>query len=211
MGLGHSIVKKAVMYSTYSQNILELHQDDVLGIQSLYSISEFSRQNPVTTTSPRTTLQTTHQKIETSTHYESPSTSSHQPIPMKPNKCEITFDAISFIRHEIFIFKGRYMWRIPDRHSVSDKPIEIGKIWTGLPETFTKIDAFYKNKQQKQFWMFIENEIYVYGQLGNRVELFYTWNLTKLQLPTYIQKNYAIFSYGIDKQTFILASKNYSR
>jgi matrix metalloproteinase-16 (membrane-inserted) len=71
--------------------------------------------------------------------------------PAKPITCDTSYDAISLIRNELFIFKDRYYWRMTNaiESSPHNGPHEIHKFWMGLPETYSRIDAVYENKNRK--------------------------------------------------------------
>ena len=208
LGLGHSDTREAVMYSLFSKQLYQLHEDDKRRIQSMYGVRKIKQRNPVRRTTRRTTIQTT--KRRTKPTYR-PQYLDHRLLPMKPKKCSIQFDAISFIRGQIFIFKDQYMWFFSHGSTVSEEPYEIDNMWPGLPKSVTKIDAFYENTKQRQFWMFVGNMIYVFGQPRNQIEIISTWSISSLGLPTYVHKIDAIFTWGSDGRTYIFAGDKYWR
>lgn len=67
----------------------------------------------------------------------------------KPDTCDTAYDAITIIRGEIFIFKGRYLWRIGQEGLIPGYPHEINKMWRELPRDLTKIDTVYENKKRQ--------------------------------------------------------------
>ncbi|CAO1440314.1 unnamed protein product [Diamesa hyperborea] len=223
LGLGHSDVREALMYPSYRMINYrrELHEDDIQGIQSFYGVRQ--RIFPRTTTSRRTT--TTQRTTERPTRATAKPTDSYRRsqlpdrrptiiIPTKPNRCGIQFDAISDIRNEIYIFKDRYMWRINEDSSnslSSPEPFEIDKMWNGLPKSVTKIDAFYENKKTGQFWMFVGDKIYIFMLMNQKIDLFSISSLSKLQLPSYVHKIDAIFTWGNEERTYIFAGDKYWR
>lgn len=87
-----------------------------------------------------TTLPTTMHPTTRKHHHN------HHP---KPETCNTSYDAITIIRGEIFIFKGRYMWRIGHRGLEGGGPHEITKIWSELPTTMTHVDTVYENKRRQ--------------------------------------------------------------
>ena len=225
LGLGHSEVEEAVMFAWYSKFRHELHEDDIRGIQSMYGVRQFVPRNPerrttprattpprtVTPPPPRTTVRT-RETIKPRVSYQTPQLPDHRLIPIKPNRCSIQFDAISVVRGQIYIFKDRYMWRFTEGSLASVEPNEIDRQWKGLRQSVTKIDAFYENTKQRQFWMFVDNEIYVYGELRNRsIGLLFISSLSNLGLPTYVHKIDAIFTWGSDGRTYIFAGDKYWR
>lgn len=67
----------------------------------------------------------------------------------KPVTCNTSYDAITMIRGEIFVFKGRYMWRIGNNGLSDGYPHEITKMWRSLPHNLTHIDTVYENKRHQ--------------------------------------------------------------
>lgn len=67
----------------------------------------------------------------------------------KPQTCDTTYDAITIIRGEIFIFKGRFLWRISSNGLVPGYPHEINKMWRELPSNLTHVDSVYENKKRQ--------------------------------------------------------------
>lgn len=90
-----------------------------------------------TTTLPTTMHPTTRKHLHHHNHHP------------KPETCNTSYDAITIIRGEIFIFKGRYMWRIGHRGLHDGGPHEITKIWSELPTTMTHVDTVYENKRRQ--------------------------------------------------------------
>ena len=96
----------------------------------------------------------------------------------KPNTCDTSYDAISMIRRELFIFKGKvlfgfdwnevalddwirfvqYFWRIGANGLQADYPVKIDRFWSRLPANLTHIDAFYeKTSSSREMVIFIGN------------------------------------------------------
>lgn len=86
-----------------------------------------------TTQQPTTSHKTTHH----SKHHQ------------KPDTCNTSYDAVTIIRGEIFIFKGRYLWRIGNDGLFDGYPHEINKMWNELPRTLTHVDSVYENKRRQ--------------------------------------------------------------
>jgi hypothetical protein len=111
------------------------------------------------------------------------------------------------VRRELFIFKGRYMWRFNQYEQVmAGYPVEIARLWKGLPEGFTKIDAVYEDKKS-QIIFFLGKHYYVF----NTNELAYYAPLTHLGLPEHLEKIDAIFKWGHNNRTFIFSGSQYWR
>lgn len=61
-----------------------------------------------------------------------------------------SYDAITMIRGEIFVFKDQYLWRVGPEGKVMDGyPHEIRRLWNKLPANLTHVDAVYENKDRK--------------------------------------------------------------
>lgn len=67
----------------------------------------------------------------------------------KPETCNTSYDAITIIRGETFIFKNRYLWRIGKEGLHNGYPHEITKIWGELPHNLHHIDTVYENKRRQ--------------------------------------------------------------
>jgi len=65
-----------------------------------------------------------------------------------PSTCDTSYDAISLIRDELFIFKGRYFWRINstpnDNRLLKGYPSLITNMWQQLPHNLTHVDAVFE-------------------------------------------------------------------
>lgn len=88
----------------------------------------------------------------------------------KPDTCNTSYDAITIIRGEVFIFKGRYLWRIGNDGLINGYPYEINKMWWALPKNLTHVDAVYENKR-RQIVFFI-GESFSHFQLALNELLF---------------------------------------
>jgi hypothetical protein len=72
-----------------------------------------------------------------------------QPSSDMPETCRTSYDAITLIRGELFIFKGRYMWRIGEDGRHSGYPHLIRSMWHDLPHDLHHIDTVYENKRRQ--------------------------------------------------------------
>lgn len=93
-----------------------------------------------------TTTTTTSTTTKPSTWHHRTHHNKHHP---KPDTCNTSYDAITIIRGEIFIFKGRYLWRIGSDGLHSGYPHEITKMWSELPRDLTHVDSVYENKRRQ--------------------------------------------------------------
>ncbi|XP_011164510.2 matrix metalloproteinase-2 isoform X2 [Solenopsis invicta] len=101
-----------------------------------------------------------------------------------PNKCDTSYDAISIIRREVFVFKGRYLWRIGDQGIYEGYPAEITRLFN-LPPDIDHVDAVYE-RPDKKIVFFIGREYYVFD--ANNLEPGYPKPLTYLGLPESLEK-----------------------
>lgn len=92
-----------------------------------------------TTPRPTTTRKPQHRHHHTNHHHNSD----------KPMTCDTAYDAITIIRGEIFIFKGRYLWRVGNEGVLHGYPHEITKMWRELPKDLTHVDSVYENKKRQ--------------------------------------------------------------
>lgn len=66
-----------------------------------------------------------------------------------PDTCKTRYDAVTIIRSELFIFRGRYMWRIGDNGLYPGYPHLIRSMWHELPHDLHHIDTVYENKRRQ--------------------------------------------------------------
>uniref|UniRef100_A0A3Q4N0K2 Matrix metallopeptidase 15a n=1 Tax=Neolamprologus brichardi TaxID=32507 RepID=A0A3Q4N0K2_NEOBR len=132
LGLQHSDNPGATMAPFYqwvhTQNFT-LHEDDIRGIQSIYG-----EKNAVDSpTSP-------------SVPEEEPTTYSPADAPRPPDICDGDFDTVTMLRGEMFVFKGRWFWRVRRNRVLDNYPMPISVFWNGLP---SDIDAAYERHDGK--------------------------------------------------------------
>lgn len=138
-------------------------------------------------------------------HPEKPPKKPHRK-PGKPDTCDTSYDAISVIRREVFIFKGRYIWRIGDNGLYPGYPAETHRMWNDLPKNYTHIDAVYE-RGDKKIVFFIGNQYYLYN--GNELERGFPKPLTNLGLPESLEKIDGAMVWGHNGKTYFFSGTMY--
>lgn len=67
-----------------------------------------------------------------------------------PDACEISFDAVSTIRGELFFFKAGFVWRLRGGRLQPGYPALASRHWQGLP---SPVDAAFEDAQG-HIWFF---------------------------------------------------------
>nr|XP_045617604.1 matrix metalloproteinase-2-like [Procambarus clarkii] len=207
LGLYHSDVEGALMspYLIKFPITFRLPEDDVRGIQELYGVDENWRQEsyPEPTSPPTTRAPVVTKPPITKKPIQPPKTTE------KPDTCDTSYDAISVIRREIYIFKGKYFWRLDGAGNLRPNyPAEISRFWTMLPKNITHIDAVYERTHDANIVFFIGDKFYVCQ--GNH-QLMKVGGLKNLGLPEDLKKIDAAFVWGYNGRTYLFADTMYWR
>ncbi|CAH1404556.1 unnamed protein product [Nezara viridula] len=216
LGLAHSSVPGALMYPWYQGfGSIDLHEDDKLAIQQLYGVKEKqwgknSGEKPVHRWPPRpgvrpiptTTTTTTTPRPRPTRPPEPPTTEA----PEAPNTCNTSYDAIALIRGEVFIFKGKYFWRVGDEGVHRGYPALAERLWSELPKDFIAIDAVYE-RLDKKIVFFIGKYYYVFQ--GNFLDNGYPKPLTHLGLPASLTKIDAALIWSHNSKTYLFSGTMY--
>ncbi|XP_070850769.1 matrix metalloproteinase-2 isoform X2 [Drosophila suzukii] len=162
-------------------------------------------QNPVTRPTP-TTRRPTTRPYQNGWHRQSHH--HNKPRKPKPDTCMTSYDAISMIRGELFIFRGPFLWRIGASGLYPGYPTETRRHWSALPENLTKVDAVYENKQ-RQIVFFIGREYYVFNSVN--LAPGFPKPLSNLGLPSTLSHIDASFVWGHNNNTFFTSGTLYWR
>ncbi|XP_041979195.1 matrix metalloproteinase-2-like [Aricia agestis] len=124
----------------------------------------------------------------------------------KPDTCDTTYDAVSVIRGELFIFKNRYHWRIGSKGLYPGYPTEISRMWSGLPSNLTHVDAVYERPDRK-IAFFVGKELYLFD--SQYLMPGYPIRLSRLGLPDNLEKLDAAMVWGYNGKTYFYSGTMY--
>ncbi|XP_035222982.1 matrix metalloproteinase-2-like [Stegodyphus dumicola] len=218
LGLSHSSVDGALMnpfYQTIQENF-QLPHDDTIGIQMLYGARNPTRWVPLSPYIPPSTRApvTTPRRPSKpgpdvpkrpATHPPPHSPPHHHP--KKPRTCNTTFDAISVIRRELFIFKGKYFWRLNSQGLMKNYPVEIRRFW--YDSDLETVDAVYERPIDTKIVFFSGQQYWLFN--GNSKAPGYPRPLTDLGLPPDLKRIDAAMVWGYNGKTYLFAGTEYWR
>uniref|UniRef100_G3PL18 Matrix metallopeptidase 15a n=1 Tax=Gasterosteus aculeatus aculeatus TaxID=481459 RepID=G3PL18_GASAC len=164
LGLEHSDNPNAIMapfYQWIHTHNFTLHDDDIRGIQYLYGPPLLGEPQPVTPP--------IRKDVPLPPPPPPPPRPPAPPRPPKlpdnqaPDICDGDFDTVTVLRGEMFVFKGRWFWRVRRNRVLDNYPMPISVFWNGLP---SDIDAAYERHDGKfvffkddRFWVFREADV----------------------------------------------------
>ncbi|XP_077532600.1 matrix metalloproteinase-2-like isoform X2 [Haemaphysalis longicornis] len=234
LGLSHSSVPGSLMYPYYQgvKEDFQLPYDDKVGIQRLYGAKYPTKWASMQPIIPRTTTSSpgrgpqgrqpprgggsgrepTHRGGGRPQPPQSPPRSPPEqpesPTPGKPDKCSTSIDAIAVIRRELFIFKGKYFWRMNEQGLKEGYPVKIDLFWFDLPADLEKIDAVYERPDQK-IAFFIGRQYWLFN--SNKALPGYPRPLTNLGLPASLSHVDAAMVWGHNGKTYFFSGEQYWR
>ncbi|CAH0751545.1 unnamed protein product [Diatraea saccharalis] len=139
-------------------------------------------------------------------HYPDKTTIRPTPPSDKPDTCDTSYDAVALIRGELFIFKNRYHWRIGAQGRYPQYPIEISRMWPGLPSDLTHVDAVYE-RPDKKIAFFVGRELYLFD--SQFLVPGYPRPITHLGLPDSLDKIDAAMVWGHNDKTYFYSGTMY--
>ncbi|CAH2262858.1 jg9231 [Pararge aegeria aegeria] len=128
------------------------------------------------------------------------------PPPDKPDTCDTSYDAVTLIRGELFIFKNRYHWRIGANNRYNGYPIEISRMWSELPKNLTHVDAVYERPDRK-IAFFIGKQLYLFD--SQFLLPGYPKSLVQLGLPEHLEKLDGAMVWGHNGKTYFYSGTMY--
>ncbi|XP_058387974.1 stromelysin-3 isoform X3 [Diceros bicornis minor] len=145
LGLQHTTAAKALMSPFYTFRYpLSLSPDDRRGIQHLYG-----RPRPAPTSRPPA--------LGPQAGVDTNEIAPLEPE-APPDACEVSFDAVSTIRGELFFFKAGFVWRLRGGRLQPGYPALASRHWQGLP---SPVDAAFEDAQG-HIWFFQGARYWVY-------------------------------------------------
>uniref|UniRef100_A0A8C5C3T4 Matrix metallopeptidase 15b n=1 Tax=Gadus morhua TaxID=8049 RepID=A0A8C5C3T4_GADMO len=164
LGLEHSNNPLAIMapfYQWMETDNFQLPEDDLRGIQQIYGLPNSAPTKALPDVIPRRPDPRPPQSPPQAPprQPERPRTT-ERPDHYGPNICDGNFDVVTMLRGEMFVFKGRWFWRVRRNRVLDNYPMPISHFWRGLPGD---IDAAYERHDGKfvffkgnRYWLFRE-------------------------------------------------------
>lgn len=216
LGLSHSSTPGSLMFPYYQVmgEYFTLPKDDADGIRHLYGYKDLDSQPTMPSLTSTDVQITSTRRSKFSTKQTTPkprkatTTTSPTPEPQIPDMCNTSIDAISVIRREIFIFKGKHFWRLNlNRTLRTGYPVPIGRFWHALPDDIESIDALYERPIDTKIVFFTGKKFWLFT--ANQLEPGYPRPLTDLGLPDDLERIDAALVWGHNGKTYFFSGKEY--
>ncbi|GIY98429.1 matrix metalloproteinase-17 [Caerostris extrusa] len=216
LGLSHSSTPGSLMFPYYQAmgEYFTLPKDDADGIRHLYGYKDPDSQPTMPPIIHMTTPQTSATKKDrliTKPTTSKPLKTTRVPItpaPEIPDICNTSIDAISVIRREVFIFKGKYFWRMDvNRTLKAGYPVPIERFWHALPPEIENVDALYERPIDTKIVFFTGKKFWLFS--ANQLEPGYPRPLTDLGLPEHLTHIDAAMVWGHNGKTYFFSGKEY--
>ncbi|CAL1540593.1 unnamed protein product [Lymnaea stagnalis] len=205
LGLAHSGDPSALMYPWYMgfDGKFKLPEDDLRGIISLYGeqnrhLPDKAGVNMIPKSDRATSVPPT----------DPPKKDKEYILTNPPDPCKSHIDAITVIRTELFLFIGKWFWRMDSRRHIP-APVDIHQFWYGLPKDLLKIDAVFERPDSKivffsddRYWVFNANTpIQSFPPQGR--------SITEFNIPPDVKKIDAAFVWGYNMRTYLVSGDMY--
>nr|DAC81292.1 TPA_asm: collagenase [Ladona dragonfly adintovirus] len=178
LGLGHSKDRDSVMYAFYDEPKLELTQDDIKGIQSLYGV----RSQP--TVKPHENPDSDKSNVDDDDDV--------------PNLCEITSDYHFLIARDVmFIFHRKWVWinNLNNPWKKVPKPLLITEWLRFLPITFKGISAIYQ-RPSGEMVLFDGDLVYMFEYPSLTLTSYYPVSITNFGIRHKAKVQAAVNTYA---------------
>ncbi|GFQ96393.1 matrix metalloproteinase-17 [Trichonephila clavata] len=216
LGLSHSSTPGSLMFPYYQVmgEYFTLPKDDADGIRHLYGYKDLDSQPTMPSLTSTTVRTTSTRRGKFSTKQTTPkprkaaTTTSPTPEPQIPDMCNTSIDAISVIRREIFIFKGKHFWRLNMNRTLrAGYPVSIERFWHALPDDIERVDALYERPIDTKIVFFTGKKFWLFS--ANQLEPGYPRPLTDFGLPDDLERIDAALVWGHNGKTYFFSGKEY--
>ncbi|XP_059091501.1 72 kDa type IV collagenase-like [Tigriopus californicus] len=170
-----------------------------------------------TTSATKTTTTTTITTTTTETSFESTDYQNDAAPDVEATSNDLadlckdpSYDAFGIIRSELFLFKGKMMWRYSRRGALfPNYPVDFHQMFSGFPDEVDHIDALYERPTDGAIVFFSGNQYWIYNgyQFIENTPL----PLSYLGLPTDVKKLDTAFVWGKNEKTYFFRENIYWR
>eukprot|EP00095_Tigriopus_kingsejongensis_P008770 maker-scaffold761_size101412-snap-gene-0.18 protein:Tk08770 transcript:maker-scaffold761_size101412-snap-gene-0.18-mRNA-1 annotation:"matrix metalloproteinase-24" len=229
LGLSHSPDQNSIMFPYYKgpevADTFNIGYDDILAMYQLYNNpvededgdrllpSDPSASTTTTTTTSTTTLTTTTTTLDLDeSDYQNDEP--REPVIDTDTLTDLcsdpSFDSFGFIRGELYLFKGKMMWRYSSRGNLfPGYPVDFHQMFSVFPAEVDHIDTFYERPIDGSIVFFSGAQYWIYDgfQFIENTPL----PLSYLGLPSDLKKLDATFVWGKNQKTYFFRNNLYWR